>query len=80
MQITGGRVVYCRTVQPAQFESKRAEVELSFVLAENEALGAALEQAANLAKSQALTMVGQQEQDRDPPRRPERPSAPRYRE
>ena len=33
MQITGGRVVYSRTVQPAQFESKRCEVELSFVLA-----------------------------------------------
>ena len=28
--ITGGRVVYGRTVQPAQYESKKAEVELAF--------------------------------------------------
>lgn len=41
-QITGGRVVFSRTVQPAQYESKRAEVELNFVLAEGEALDGTL--------------------------------------
>ena len=58
MQITGGRVVYSRTVQPVQFESKKAEVELSFVLAEGEKLGDALDEVADLAKAQALGMVG----------------------
>lgn len=31
-QITGGRVVYGRTVQPAQYESKKAEVEFTFAV------------------------------------------------
>jgi hypothetical protein len=58
MQITSGRVVYSRTVQPAQFESKRAEVELSFVLSEKEELGDALISVGKLAQRQALEMVG----------------------
>jgi hypothetical protein len=58
MQITGGRVVYSRTVQPAQYESKRGEVELTFVLAEGEDLGAALDEVADLVKAKALDMVG----------------------
>jgi hypothetical protein len=36
MQIISGRMIFSRTVQPAQYESKKAEVELNFVLAENE--------------------------------------------
>ena len=31
-QITGGRVVYGRTVQPAQYESKKSEVEFAFAV------------------------------------------------
>jgi hypothetical protein len=58
MQITGGRVVYSRTVQPAQYESKKAEVELSFVLAEKEELGDALERVGVLVHKQVLEMVG----------------------
>ena len=59
MQITGGRVVFSRTVQPAQYESKRAEVELSFVLAEGEALGEALDEVSKICKAEVLQMVGQ---------------------
>ena len=58
MQITGGRVVYSRTVQPAQFESKRGEVDLSFVLAEGEKLGDALDEVCGVCQEQALAMVG----------------------
>ncbi len=57
MQITSGRVVYSRTVQPAQYESKRAEIELTFVLAEGEKLGDALDKTAELAKTKCLDLV-----------------------
>ena len=30
MHISSGRVVYLRSVQPAQYETKKAEVELTF--------------------------------------------------
>ena len=36
MEITGGRISYKRTVQPAPYESKTAEVEFSFVLDTND--------------------------------------------
>jgi hypothetical protein len=58
MQITGGRVVYGRTVQPAQYESKKAEVEITFVLAEGEDLGDSLDKAAAYAMSKGQEMVG----------------------
>ena len=35
-QVMSGRVVFSRTIQPANYESARAEVEMSFVLAEGE--------------------------------------------
>lgn len=58
MQISGGRVVYSRTVQPAQYESKRAEVELTFVLAEHEQLDNQLDLVSSIVKEQAEEMVG----------------------
>ncbi len=58
VQITGGRVLYSRTVQPAQYETKRAEVEVAFVLAEGEDLGENLDEAASIVKKKALQMVG----------------------
>lgn len=57
-QITGGRVVFSRTVQPAQYESKRAEVELTFVLAEGEELNSTLNDVSLKAKSQVLDILG----------------------
>lgn len=61
MQITGGKVSFSRSVQPAQYETKRADVELSFVLAEGETLADALDQVAALAKGKGLEMVGLKE-------------------
>ena len=58
VQITQGRVVYSRTIQPAQYESKKGECELTFVLAEGEDLGNALDECAELVKAKALEMVG----------------------
>jgi hypothetical protein len=57
-QITGGRVVFSRTVQPAQYESKKSEVELTFVLAEGEKLADTLDQIGKLVQDKALEMVG----------------------
>lgn len=58
MQITRGKVSFGRTVQPQQYESKRADVELEFVLAEGEDLGDTLDDVGEIAKEQVLQMVG----------------------
>jgi hypothetical protein len=58
MQITGGKVTFGRSVQPAQYETKKAEVEISFTLAEGEALEGKLDYAAEMARSKALEMIG----------------------
>jgi len=58
MQITGGKVTFGRSVQPAQYETKKAEVEITFTLAEGEALGDTLNHAASVAQDKALEMVG----------------------
>jgi hypothetical protein len=57
-QITAGKVSFARSVQPAQYETKKAEVELSFSLAEGEELGAWLDDVAAKAQAKALEMVG----------------------
>lgn len=64
-QITGGKISYGRTVQPAQYESKKAEIELTFVLAEGEKLGSTLDHAAEIAKNKVLELVGLKAQTRD---------------
>lgn len=53
-QITSGRVAYSRTVQPAQFESERAEVELSFVVEEGRDVGDLVDSVLAVAKERAL--------------------------
>lgn len=58
MQIVSGRVVFARSVQPAQYETKKAEVEIAFILAEGEQLGDSLDIAGLLAKVKVLEMVG----------------------
>lgn len=58
MQIVSGKVIFGRTVQPAQYESKKAEVEISFVLAEGEPLGDSLDIAGLMAKVKVLELVG----------------------
>lgn len=57
-QITGGRVVYGRTVQPAQFESKRSEVELTFSVEDGNFDEAALDKVIETAITKAHEMVG----------------------
>jgi len=74
MHITGGRVVFSRSVQPAQFENKKAEVELTFTLHEGEELGDALDEVGRLVEHKALEMVGlnREDEDDDPPVRKKR--------
>lgn len=58
MQIMGGKVTYARTVQPAQYESKKAEVEISFTLSDGEEMGDSLDRAGNWAMQKCHEMVG----------------------
>ena len=61
MQITGGSVTFSRTVQPAQYESKKAEVTLTFTLDEGATLDTAqtfLAEVSNVAKTRALNDIG----------------------
>jgi hypothetical protein len=60
MQITGGKVSFRRVVQPAQYESKEGNVELSFVVAEGEGdkAQAFLDATAQMAQAKALELVG----------------------
>lgn len=62
-QITSGKVSYARTVQPVQFESKKAEVELSFILAEGEDLDNTLEDVGNKVRAECLRLVGLRTRD-----------------
>ena len=64
--ITGGRVVYGRTVQPAQYESKKAEVELTFGVEEGGDLGGFLDETAALAMAKAHEMVGMKSEAKKP--------------
>ena len=60
-QITSGRVVYSRTVQPANYESERAEVELAFVVEDGTDVvraGAIAGEVLEVARSQVLAAVG----------------------
>lgn len=63
-QVTSGRVVYSRTVQPAQYESKRAEVELSFVIEDGEDLEAAAREVGEAARRQNLGLLGIKSKER----------------
>lgn len=64
-QATSGRVVYSRTVQPAQYESKRAEVELAFVLEDGEDEGEAVRKIGSIARSECLALVGIKKRGKD---------------
>lgn len=52
-QVTGGKIFYSQTRQAAQFEPKKAEVELSFVVGEGESY----EQIAKVAEDFAIAKV-----------------------
>lgn len=57
--ITGGKISFSRTVQPVQYESARAEAELSFVLEEGEDPVAVLREWGDKVKGVVLEIVGQ---------------------
>lgn len=62
--ITGGKVVFSRTVQPADYESKKAEIELTFTVGEDEDH---LEAAASVmvdAQNIVLVAVGKRSSDK----------------
>lgn len=68
--ITGGRVAFSRTVQPAQCESARAEAEFSFVLEEGEDPVAVAREWGGRVREVVLEMVGHPASgaERSPPR------------
>ncbi len=57
-KITSGRVVFSKTIQDAQFEPRRAEVELTFMVGEGEDVGEAVRAAGEEARAQAMALVG----------------------
>lgn len=62
--VTSGRVSYSRKVQPAQYESEGAEVELAFVLDEGEDPATAIDEIGAIAKEGALRFVGVTDRER----------------
>lgn len=59
MNITNGQVEFERVMRPADFESKRAKVVLSFAIADGEDAEAVVANVGEMAKRRALTMVGE---------------------
>ena len=60
-QITGGSVTFGRTVQPAQYESKKSEITLTFAVAEDDGDVIAqnmLNLVSKIAQEKALELVG----------------------
>ncbi len=57
MVITNGKIIYSRTVRPADYEGKTGTVELSFTLDEGEDYKAAMAEVSLAAKERALAMV-----------------------
>ena len=57
MQVTNGRVVVSRTVKPADYEGKKVEVELAFIIDEGEDAAAITEHVAGVAFARVITML-----------------------
>jgi hypothetical protein len=57
MPIVAGKVIYSRTIQVAQFEPRRVEVEISFEVHDGEILADLLDDAKNIAREEALDLV-----------------------
>lgn len=58
MQITGGRVAFSRTVQPQPYESRKADIELAFLLDDKENIDDALNEVKDICREHVLEMVG----------------------
>lgn len=57
-QITGGKIFYSQTRQAAQFEPKKAEVELSFIVGEGETFAEVAKMAEDFAVAKVQEMIG----------------------
>ena len=57
MPIVAGKVIYSRTIQVAQFEPRRVEVEISFEVKDDESLADLLDDAKNIAREEAMDLV-----------------------
>lgn len=55
--VTGGKVAFSRTVQPASYESARAEAELAFVCDEGEDPAAVMREWGAKVRAAALEML-----------------------
>ena len=58
MQINGGRVAYSRTVNPAPYESAKADVELSFLLEDGDSIDDCLIDCLDICKDHVHAVVG----------------------
>jgi hypothetical protein len=59
MNITNGSVTFERVTRPADYESKRASVTLSFAVDEQDNARLAMRQVGNMARDEALRLVGE---------------------
>ena len=57
MPIVAGKVVYSRTIQVAQFEPRKAEIEIAFQVNDNEELDDLLHEAMDIARAEANKLV-----------------------
>jgi hypothetical protein len=57
-KVAGGKVTFARTVQPADYESKRAECELVFEVEDGESPEDALREVGALVRRECLSLVG----------------------
>lgn len=57
MQITGGRISYSRTKQPAPYESVKGEAELFFTLETDENVDDVMDEVAAICKEHALAII-----------------------
>ena len=61
MPITGGKVIYERTIQVRQFEPRHLHVELAFEVGDKEVLSELLDEAKEICKQECLDLVNQRE-------------------
>jgi hypothetical protein len=61
MPITGAKVTYSRTVQVAQFEPRKVEIEISFTVNDKEDFEQLMDDAKTLARTEVNELVKQRD-------------------
>lgn len=61
MPLNAGKVSYSRTIQVRQFEPRKVDVEISFVVVDKEKLQDLIDDASDICKAAALDLVNQRE-------------------